>query len=215
MARDPIDRDEEHREAGGVSRRGFLSSMGTGALSVAAAGRLAADDAHATGPQANDGDLVSVRLRINGRDRTVLAEPRWSLADVLRETLGLTGTKLGCGRGECGACTVLLDGLPRYACMTLAVEAQGYDITTIEGLMHGEELGPTQQAFVDEDAYQCGYCTAGQIMAAEALAHANPDASVDEIRRHMAGNLCRCGAYQHIVMAVQRAVALRREGGGA
>lgn len=214
MARDPIDRDEQRRDAGGVSRRGFLTSLGTGALSVAAAGRLAADEG-GTAPPPDDGELLSVRLRINGRERALLVEPRWSLTDILREELGLTGTKLGCGRGECGACTVLLDGMPRYACMTLAVEAQGYDITTVEGLMRGEELGPTQRAFVEEDAFQCGYCTSGQIMAVEALVRAHTDASTEDIRRHMAGNLCRCGTYQHIVMAARRAIALRREGGGA
>ena len=104
----------------------------------------------------------------------MLVEARWSLLYVLRDRLGLTGTKVGCERGECGACTVLIDGKARYACMTLAVEADGHEITTVEGLMKGEELGTTQQAFAEEDAFQCGYCTPGQVMAAESLLRANP-----------------------------------------
>ncbi|MGD2136365.1 MAG: (2Fe-2S)-binding protein [Gemmatimonadales bacterium] len=193
----------------GVSRRGFLSSLGTGALSVAAAGRLGADDAP---PQEVADGLVSVTLTVNGRDRRLLVEPRWSLAHVLREELGLTGTKLGCDRGECGACTVLLDGIPRYACMALAVETEGAAITTVEGLMDGEALGATQQAFAEHDAFQCGYCTSGQIVAAEALAREATDLTVDEIRARMAGNLCRCGTYRHIVDAVRRATELKRGG---
>lgn len=142
-------------------------------------------------------------LTVNGRPCNLLVEPRWSLLFVLREKLGLTGTKVGCERGECGACTVLINGVARYACMTLAVEAQGFEITTIEGLMEGEELGPVQQAFLEKDAFQCGYCTPGQIMAAEGLLRANPQPTQAEIQRGMSGNLCRCGAYAHILQAVE------------
>jgi xanthine dehydrogenase YagT iron-sulfur-binding subunit len=124
--------------------------------------------------------------------------------------LGLTGTKVGCERGECGACTVLINGQPRYACMTLAVEAEGREITTVEGLMKGEELGPVQQAFLEHDAFQCGYCTPGQIMAVEGLLRSNPNPSVEEVRRGVSGNLCRCAAYEHIFRAAQRAIELRR-----
>ena len=119
------------------------------------------------------------------------------------------GTKPGCERGECGACTVLIDGVPRYACMTLAVEAEGKEVTSVEGLMRGDELGPVQQAFLEEDAFQCGYCTPGQIMAAEGLLRSRPKPSREEIRRAMSGNLCRCGAYEHIFKAVERAAVLR------
>ncbi len=195
---------------GGVSRRGFLSSVGAGAV-LAAAG-LPAVPVAAEQP-ADPAELVRVTLRINGRAHRLLVEPRWSLLFVLRERLVLTGTKVGCERGECGACTVLVDGLPRYACLTLAVEAQGHEVTTIEGLLRGEELGVVQQAFLEEDAFQCGFCTPGQIMAAEGLLRANPDPTVAEIRAAMAGNLCRCGAYAHIVKAVRRAAAARREVG--
>jgi xanthine dehydrogenase YagT iron-sulfur-binding subunit len=137
-------------------------------------------------------------------------EPRWSLLFVLRERLGLTGAKMGCERGECGSCTVLIDDLPRYACMTLAVEAEGCDIITLEGLMNGETLGDVQEAFLEHDAFQCGYCTPGQIMAVEGLLRAKPEPSADEIRKGVSGNLCRCGAYTHIFQAVKRAAELKR-----
>lgn len=202
--------DHKGRCCGGVSRRGFLSSVGAGAV-VAAAG-LPAASAPRVEP-ADPTEPVRVTLRINGRAHRLLVEPRWSLLFVLREKLGLTGTKVGCERGECGACTVLIDGLPRYACLTLAVEAEGHEVITIEGLLRGEELGVVQRAFLEEDAFQCGFCTPGQIMAAEGLLRTNSDPTVAEIRAAMAGNLCRCGAYAHIVKAVRRAAAARREVG--
>jgi xanthine dehydrogenase YagT iron-sulfur-binding subunit len=146
-----------------------------------------------------------VTLFVNGRSERIRVEPRWTLLDVLRDKLGLMGTKLGCGRGECGACTVLIDGLPRYACMTLALEADGYQVTTVEGLMTGEELGHVQEAFVHEDAFQCGYCTPGQVVAAEGMLREKPHPNEAEIREGMSGNLCRCGAYKHIMNAVRRA----------
>ncbi|MBE0591815.1 MAG: (2Fe-2S)-binding protein [Gemmatimonadales bacterium] len=198
----------------GVSRRGFLSSVGTGALSAAAASRAAAEAPPRT-PVLQADELVKVALHVNSRRHEVLVEPRWSLAYVLRERLGLTGTKVGCERGECGACTVLIDDVPRYACLTLAVEAAERHVTTLEGLMEGEDLGPTQQAFVEEDAFQCGYCTPGQIMAVDGLLRENPDPSLDEIRRGVSGNLCRCGTYAHIFRAARRAAELKRERGGA
>lgn len=194
----------------GVSRRGFLSSVGAGAV-VAATGLPT--PSNITAEPAGPAELVQVTLRVNGRLQRLLVEPRWSLLFVLRDRLGLTGTKAGCERGECGACTVLIDSVPRYACLTLAVEAQGQEITTVEGLLRGEELGVVQRAFAEEDAFQCGFCTPGQIMAAEGLLRANPNPSVAEIRAAMAGNVCRCGAYVHIVKAVQRAASVRREVG--
>ena len=198
----------------GISRRGFMQFMGASALATtlydvskpAAAG--AAEGAEASGK----GEMVTVRLQVNGRRHRFKVEPRWTLLDVLREKLGLTGPKLGCGRGECGACTVLIEGLPRYACLTLALEAQGVEITTVEGLMSGEELGPVQKAFWENDAMQCGYCIPGQIVAAEGLLKANPDPSLEEIRRGMSGNLCRCGSYAHIFKAVGQAAKLRKKG---
>lgn len=204
---------DDHAPKREVSRRGFLSSMGVGAVSVALPSRLQAGSL--PGPNLVEaGDLTQIALTINERVHRVLVEPRWSLLYVLREELGLTAAKEGCGRGECGACTVLMDGVPRYSCLTLAVEAEGASVTTLEGIMEGEDLGPTQQAFADEDAFQCGYCTPGQIMAAEGLLLANPQPSLEEIRAGMSGNLCRCGAYAHISRAVERAAETRAGRGG-
>jgi len=211
--KDPGDGDGRATQSRrGISRRGFLTTMGTGVLSTAAASQLAAHPTEVPDVLSAN-ELVKVVLNINGRMHEVLVEPRWSLAHVLREVLELTGTKVGCERGECGACTVLLDGLPRYACLTLAVEAEHHEVVTIEGLLAGEELGPVQQGFLEEDAFQCGYCTSGQIMAAEGLLRLERDPTVEAIRHGMSGNLCRCGAYPHIVTAVQRAAALKRAGG--
>ncbi|MCG6957749.1 MAG: (2Fe-2S)-binding protein [Gemmatimonadetes bacterium] len=191
-----------------VSRRGFLTSMGLGAVGVALP-----EITPATGPEiVPAGDVTRIALRINGRTHPALVEPRWSLLHVLRAEVGLTAAKEGCGRGECGACTVLVDDQPRYACLTLAVEAEGAEITTAEGLMEGEELGPTQQAFAETDAFQCGYCTPGQVMATEALLRANPHPSPEDIRGGVSGNLCRCGAYENIFRAVERAAELRSGG---
>ena len=193
----------------GVTRRGFISTVGAGAVAAATLRPGSAPAAvEITDPEA----MVRVDLRVNGRVHRMLVEPRWTLLFVLRERLGLTGTKVGCERGECGACTVLIDDVPRYACMTLALEAEGGEITTLEGLMDGEKLGATQQAFVEEDAFQCGYCTPGQIMAAEGLLRADPEPDVQAIRHGMSGNLCRCAAYDHIVKAVGTAGAMKRGG---
>lgn len=196
----------------GISRRGFLSSVGAGA--VVAASLKGAPTAPAQEIDAS-GTAVTVHLKINGSTRKILVEPRWTLLYVLREVLGLTGSKIGCERGECGACTVLIDGKPRYSCMTLAVEAEGHAITTIENLTEGGKLGSVQQAFVEEDAFQCGFCTPGQIMAVEGLLRANPAPTLDQIRVGVSGNLCRCGAYKNIFRAAAKASELRRQKGGA
>jgi len=202
---------DEHERNGcccrfNLSRRGFLRSMGIGAAAVATAGRFSSESAALTMEAT---DMTAVNLRINERSHRLLVEPRWTLLHVIREHLGLTGTKVGCERGECGACTVLIDGVPRYACMILAVEAEGTSITTLEGLMKGEELGAVQQAFLEEDGLQCGYCTPGQIMAVEGLLRKNPNPSLDEIRLGVSGNLCRCGAYVNIFKSARRAADLR------
>jgi xanthine dehydrogenase YagT iron-sulfur-binding subunit len=196
----------------GFTRRGFLASVGVGAMAaIATSGRIApAAAAEAPASELPAEKAVPVTLLVNDRRYRLLVEPRWSLLHVLREQLGLTGTKVGCERGECGACTVLIDDLPRYACLTLAVEAEGRRITTLEGLMQGEELGPVQQAFAEEDALQCGYCTPGQIMAVEGLLRARPQPDFDEIRQAVSGNICRCGAYPHIFKAAAKAADLKR-----
>jgi len=192
---------------GDLSRRGFIQTAGAGAIVAVTLGETSV--AKAAPPQKPE-DMTPVWLTVNGRRHRVLTEPRWSLLYVIRERLGLTGSKVGCERGECGACTVLIDGVPRYACMTLALEAEGTEVTTVEGLMRGEDLGPVQQAFVEKDAFQCGYCTPGQVMAAEGLLHATPDPTLEQIREGMSGNLCRCGCYAHVFQAVARAAELRK-----
>ena len=211
------DHHQQGEKAGfdrGFTRRKFLKTMGSGAAIAAASDALAGHAAAQT-EVARPEEIVRVNLSINGIRRSFIVESRWSLLYVLREKLGLTATKVGCERGECGACTVLIDQKPRYACLTLAVEAQGSEIVTLEGLMHGEQLGAVQQAFVEHDAFQCGYCTPGQIMSAEGLLRSNPAPKPDEIRRAMSGNLCRCGAYTHIHRAVGRAAELKGKMGGA
>ncbi len=208
MANDHDDSDDGAPK--GVSRRGFFTAVGAGAVGAAT---LATAQPGATPPAAAKDEPGPITLLVNGRRRRLLVEPRWTLLFVLREKLGLTGTKVGCERGECGACTVLIDGTPRYACMTLALEAVGHEVTTLEGLMRGEDLGPVQQAFLAEDGLQCGYCTPGQVMAAEGLLRANPAPTLEEIRLGMSGNLCRCGAYAHIFKAVEKAAELKKAGG--
>lgn len=196
-------------DPGGIPRREFITAVGAGVLgSNVVVNGSPLDDQQA-------GEVVDIDLAINGRTHRMRVEPRWTLLQVIRGRLGLIGTKASCERGECGACTVLIDGIARYACMTLAVEAQGHEVTTIEGVMKGEHLGPVQQAFVDEDGMQCGYCTPGQVMAAEGLLRQNPNPRPEEIRVAMSGTLCRCGAYDHIFKAVQRAAGGRPELGGA
>ena len=206
------DRTEESGKARkGISRRGFIKLVGAGALATTVGDAVKPGRAAAAGAEVTaKGETVRITLKVNGRRHRLKVEPRWSLLDVLREKLGLTGPKLGCGRGECGACTVLIDGQPRYACLTLAPEAEGKETTTVEGLMQGEELGTVQQAFWAHDAMQCGYCIPGQIMAAEGLLRTNAKPSIDEIRRGMSGNLCRCGSYAHIFKAVGDAAKMKR-----
>jgi len=197
-----------------LSRRSFFGSVASGAAEAAVLttlpGAMAAQPPAAG--QAADGDMVPAVLNINGQTHRLSVEPRWTLQHVLHDQLGLIGTKLGCERGECGACTVLIDGVARYSCLTLALEAVGTEIITVEGLMHGEQLGPVQQAFVEEDALQCGYCTPGQVVSVEALLRKTPEPTIEQIHEGVSGNLCRCGAYQHIFRAAQRAAEMRKAG---
>ncbi|MDQ2951384.1 MAG: (2Fe-2S)-binding protein [Chloroflexota bacterium] len=144
---------------------------------------------------------LDLSLNVNGRDVTVHVPPQRSLLDTLRESLGLTGTKKVCNEGDCGACTVLVDGRPVYSCLSLAHACEGKAIETIEGLSADGELHPVQQAFIDHDAYQCGFCTPGQVMSIVALLRADPSAREEDVKRAVSGNLCRCGAYTNIVAA--------------
>lgn len=153
---------------------------------------------------------LPVSLTVNGESHHVMVEPRRTLLDLLRHDLQLTGAKKVCDMGNCGACTVIVDGRTMYACLVLAVDCEGREVRTIEGLADGMELDPVQQAFIEEDGFQCGYCTPGQIMSMRALLDANPEPDDDEIMRAVSGNLCRCGAYAHIAKAGKRAVQLQK-----
>ena len=149
-------------------------------------------------------------LTVNGHVHEMFVEPRRTLLDVLRKDLGLTGTKKGCDEGTCGACTVLLNGKPIYACMALAVDCEGKSVETIENLEADGRLHPIQQAFIDEDALQCGFCTPGQVMSVKALLDVNPNPTAEEIRHALSGNLCRCGAYPKITRAALRSAETLR-----
>jgi xanthine dehydrogenase YagT iron-sulfur-binding subunit len=185
-------------------REWVVTSLVAGFALALLDGRRARANPGATSPSAISGD-VDVTLSVNGMTHRVTIEPRVTLLDALRERLGLTGSKKGCDHGQCGACTVHVDGRRVNACLTLAIMVQGSKITTIEGLARGEMLHPVQAAFIAEDGFQCGYCTPGQIMSAVALLAEGRARTDDEVREAMSGNLCRCGAYPNIVAAVQRA----------
>jgi aerobic carbon-monoxide dehydrogenase small subunit len=155
---------------------------------------------------------VPVTFAINGRRVEFMVEPRRTLADAIRDDLGLTGTHLGCEHGVCGACTVLVDGQPARSCLMLAVQAEGAEITTIEGLAHGDEPHPIQQAMREAHGFQCGFCTPGFLMSAVALVAENPAPTRDQIREELSGNLCRCTGYQSIIDGVEIAVRLLADG---
>jgi xanthine dehydrogenase YagT iron-sulfur-binding subunit len=185
-----------------LNRRTFVgASLAVG--SAVGAGSLLAGCARESGPAA--AHSVDLTLKVNGQVTPVTVDTRTSLLDMLRERIGLTGTKKGCDQGACGACTVLLDGRRVVSCLTLAVMHDGAEVQTIEGLADGDRLHPLQRAFVDTDAFQCGYCTSGQIMSGVGCIAEGHAGSPDEIREWMSGNICRCGAYSNIVAAVDRA----------
>jgi len=152
-----------------------------------------------------DEDFVTIRLTVNGETHRLVVEPRRLLADVLREDIGLTGTNLGCEHGACGSCTVLVDGQSVCSCLMFAVQANGHEVMTVEGLTHGGEMHPLQKAFWEKQGLQCGFCTPGFLMTAYELLQHNPHPSEEEIRSALSGNICRCTGYQHIIEAVQSA----------
>ena len=189
------------------TRRKFIKQVAGTSAAIAIGPNLvgAASLGQATTTSAAGGasDSVKVNLKINGKDYALDVDPRVTLLDALRERLHLTGSKKGCDHGQCGACTVLVNGRRINSCLSLAVTHEGDEITTIEGLANGEELHPMQSAFIEHDGFQCGYCTSGQICSAVACVkegHANSD---DEIREWMSGNICRCGAYPNILAAIK------------
>ena len=193
----------EHTEIdnSGVSRRDFLkiSTITAAAVPILSAGVA---DAAGEAVKVYGPGKVPVELNVNGRRRTLQLEPRVTLLDALRDGLDITGAKRVCDRAECGACTVLLDGKAVYACAILAIEAQGKAITTVESLTQGDSLHPIQQAFVDNDASQCGFCTPGFVMAFKAALDQHPNATPEDLRRGLGGNVCRCGTYHGIHLAI-------------
>jgi xanthine dehydrogenase YagT iron-sulfur-binding subunit len=195
--------DDINSPTSGFNRRAFMAAAGT-AVATPLVARAAGPAASSHVPQ--DASVpVNVTLRVNGEDKQLKLDARTTVLDALREHIGLTGSKKGCDHGQCGACTLLIEGRRVVSCLTLALAAEGRDISTIEGLAKDGKLHPMQQAFIDQDALQCGYCTPGQIMAAVACVqegHANSD---EDIREYMSGNICRCAAYPNIVAAVKQA----------
>jgi aerobic-type carbon monoxide dehydrogenase small subunit (CoxS/CutS family) len=191
----------------GFSRRSFLKTAGVGAAasSVVGVGANAISAPQVLGPEA-----VTLTLKVNGTARQLTVEPRVTLLDALRNHLDLTGAKQVCDRGSCGGCTVLLDGEAVKSCMMLAADAEGHEITTVEGLGTPERLSPLQQAFVEKDALQCGFCTPGFVVAGTAFLAKNPNPSLEQIQRGLSGNLCRCGTYGRVFEAVQAAAKAKR-----
>jgi len=199
---DPLHKQKEKVDDNfGVSRRDFLKISTISAAAVPILGtkvvQAAGEPVKVYGP-----GKVPVELTINGQKHALQLEPRVTLLDALRDQLNITGAKRVCDRGECGACTVLMDNRAVYACSVLAIEAQDAAITTIESIMQGETLHPIQQAFVDNDASQCGFCTPGFVVAFKAFLDQHPNASPEEIRHGLSGNLCRCGTYHGIHLAI-------------
>jgi len=203
MRDDPLNDEPKQQvdDNSGVSRRDFLKISTISAAAVPILGTKVVQAAGVPVKVYGPGN-VPVELTINGEKHTLQLEPRVTLLDALRDQLEITGAKRVCDRGECGACTVLLDNRAVYACSVLAIEAQGRAITTIEALMQGETLHPIQQAFVDNDASQCGFCTPGFVVAFKAVLDKHPNASPEEIRHGLAGNVCRCGTYHGIHLAI-------------
>ncbi len=203
---------EDVRE--GISRRSFLRGTGAAAAATAALETALASVAEAAAdvvaPQVVGPDATPVTLRVKGATRTVAVEPRATLAEVLRGPLGLTGAKIGCDRGSCSACTVLLNGAPVASCSILAIDVGDRAITTIEGLARGGALHPVQAAFIAHDALQCGFCTPGLALSCAALLERVPHPTESDIKAAISGHLCRCGTYQHVVEAVLAAGDARR-----
>lgn len=196
-----------------LSRRDFLKSFGSGALGAAVAPKLLAQEAESL--QIKEGEVPfytkkRITMTVNEKKLTMTVEPQETLLDVLRGRIGLTGAKKMCDRGECGGCTILLDGEPVYSCMYLAIRADGANITTVEGLASRDKLDPVQQAFIDKDAYQCGFCTTGFVMSSVAFLKKSKNPPLEDIKKALSGNLCRCGNYFKIYQAVEEAAKVIR-----
>ena len=199
--------------ASDLSRRDFLRGGATGALTTSLLTSMGPQAEAASHGKVLGPGGVSVKLKVNGKLKPVEVEPRTTLLDALRNRLDVTGAKRVCDRGTCGACTVLLNGKPVYACSVLAIEAQGQDIVTVEGLGSPEQLHPLQTAFIANDAQQCGFCTPGFVVACKAFLDGNPDPTLEEVQKGLGGNLCRCGTYAGIGPAVLEAAKALKGGG--
>ena len=198
---------KDSRTTSGFNRRRFIAGAAGTVVSPLAARAAGAAPDPAVAPERDPSLPVDVTLRVNGSNKPLTIDGRTTVLDALREHIGLTGSKKGCDHGQCGACTVLIDGRRVLSCLTLALAAQDQSITTIEGLASDGKLHPMQQAFVDQDAFQCGYCTPGQIVSAVACVKEGHASSDEEIREYMSGNICRCAAYPNIVAAVRQAAS--------
>lgn len=203
-------RDSKLRDAFAVSRRSFLKSFGTTAAVAATAQveAVAQELANANGEKVQGPGAVPIALKVNGRTLNLELEPRVTLLEALRDHAGLTGAKEVCDRATCGACTVFVDDIPVYSCSKLAIEAQGHNITTVEGLAPDGNLTPVQQAFVDEDALMCGYCTPGFVMSVTALLKTHRRPTSDQVKHACSGNLCRCGTYPRVLRAAFKAAGV-------
>lgn len=204
------DRDRPNG-AGGFTRRGLIKGLATTAVATATAGATALAEERVKADAAAGGGLP-VTLMLNGAPKKGVFEPRTTLAEALRDTWGLTGTKVGCDRGACGACTVLLDGHPVNSCLTLVHDADGRKVTTIEGLGTPEALAPVQKAFVEADALQCGFCTPGMVVSCAGLLAKDARPSAHDVREAVAGNLCRCGTYTGVFAACEAAAKAGKPG---
>ncbi len=203
-------KNSEPENLGAHSRRTFFKSLGTVAATAATSQiqSVAAEIEKANAEKIIGPGAVSVTLKVNGEKLKLMLEPRVTLLDALRNYSSLTGAKEGCDRATCGACTVLLNDTPIYACQKLAIEAQGFEITTVEGLAKDKRLSKVQQAFIEKDALQCGYCTPGFVMSVTALLKKNFHPTADDVRHACAGNLCRCGCHPHILQAALKAAGI-------
>jgi xanthine dehydrogenase YagT iron-sulfur-binding subunit len=220
MAGSESKEEKSEGQKGSMTRRGFLKGAGLtaagaaivegGLLGVKEAAAAASAEPRVVGP-----GCVPVTLRVNGAAKRVEVEPRTTLAEALRFELGLTGTKVVCDRGSCSACTVWLDSTPVCSCMTLAVDVGARAVTTIEGLAKGDELHPVQEAFVEYDALQCGFCTPGMVMSCAALVERKRDVTLEDVKHAVSGNLCRCGTYPKVFEATLAAARRKKAGKGA
>jgi len=206
----PSDDNPEGPERFSVSRRAFLRSAGVGSLAASVVGVAGVEAQTTTGPRVVGPGDVPIQLMVNGKPVDLRIEPRVTLLDAIRNRADITGNKRGCDRGACGACTMIVDGRAVYSCSTLAIESQGKQIRTVDGLESGGRLHPVQQAFCDKDALMCGFCTPGFIMASVALLEKHPNPTAEQLHKGLDGNICRCGTFPRVLEAVSSVKGVAR-----